>query len=381
MNHVAALIRRELEALFFSPIAYISLLVFVALNGFLFCFILQDYSSPNPPPTPPLHFFFDTGFFWITFWFIGPALTMRLFAEERKTGTFEALMTTPVSELEVVLGKFLAVMIFFCCMWSTTLVYVAMTVWASGTGEFPAGLTALTCLAVLSVVLLPVLSVLRGMSSSSAAGWCGLALQVALLPALLYLLVTVRSGWEGTMTWYQLAALGGVPLGVAIHALADGLTLRDGEDAWEGGTVDAPFALLRGSGLGVLVAAVLASFFLWTSWRLDIGPLLSGYLGTFLLGGVFLSMGTFMSTLTSNQIVAFLLACGASVMIYFLKFVEYLGVKGEALRSVAEYVSFIDHSQDFARGIIDLQNVVYYVSLTVFFLFLSVRAVESQRWR
>ena len=183
------------------------------------------------------------------------------------------------------------------------------------------------------------------------------------------------------MTWYQLAALGGVPLGVAIHALADGLTLRDGEDAWEGGTVEAPFALLRGSGLAVLVAAVLVSFFLWTSWRLDIGPVLSGYLGTFLLGGVFLSMGTFMSTLTSNQIVAFLLACGASVMIYFLKFVEYLGVKGEALRAVAEYVSFIDHSQDFARGIIDLQNVVYYVSLTVFFLFLSVRAVESQRWR
>lgn len=101
MQNALSIARRELRAYFYSPIAYIFLGVFLALGGimlfFLSGFFLQGRAT--------MRFYFDFAP-WL-FMFLGPAVTMRLIAEERKTRTLEVLLTLPVKDFEVVLGKFL----------------------------------------------------------------------------------------------------------------------------------------------------------------------------------------------------------------------------------------------------------------------------------
>lgn len=110
----------------------------------------------------------------------------------------------------------------------------------------------------------------------------------------------------------------------------------------------------------------------------DIGAILSGYLGIFLLGMACLSVGLFASTLSSNQIVS---AVVAGAILFALWFVS-LGAAflPEALGNIVNYLSFQFYYLDFLSGIINTHGIIYFLSITILFLFLAIRSIESSRW-
>lgn len=124
MSALMAILRRELQAYFLSPLAYVVLTVFLLVNGFVFWLIVSFLSDPRASFGAPLELFFgQTFFFWLVLLFVTPVLTMRLLSEERRSGAIEVLMTAPVTEIQVVLGKYLAALMFYACLWLPTVVY------------------------------------------------------------------------------------------------------------------------------------------------------------------------------------------------------------------------------------------------------------------
>ncbi len=110
----------------------------------------------------------------------------------------------------------------------------------------------------------------------------------------------------------------------------------------------------------------------------DMGPIATGYLGLFLLGGTSLAVGLFASSLTSNQLVAAMVAGGILFALWFIGMAADL--LPEALGEVISYLSLSYHFPDFMRGVIDTRGIIYYLSITVLFLFLAIRSLESSRW-
>ncbi len=110
----------------------------------------------------------------------------------------------------------------------------------------------------------------------------------------------------------------------------------------------------------------------------DIGPILSGYLGLFLLGSTALAVGLFASTLSSNQIMAAVVGGAILLAMWFLGVLASLLPASAA--SVISYFSPSNYHPDFVRGTIDTRGVVYYLSMTALFLFLAVRSLENSRW-
>jgi ABC-2 type transport system permease protein len=122
-----AVARRELKAYFYSPLAYIVLTFFLLVQGYYFSIIIAYLSDPRFPAGRPLELFFgQTIFTWLVLIFAGTFLTMRLISEELRSGTIETLMTAPVSEAQVVVGKYVAALTFYLFLWAPTLVYVAI---------------------------------------------------------------------------------------------------------------------------------------------------------------------------------------------------------------------------------------------------------------
>ncbi len=105
MKKLFAIVGREWRAYFLSPLAYVILTAYMFLNGMIFSRIVAFLSSPGAPRERFLSLMFTNTFFWIFTLFIVPILTMRLLAEERRSGTLEVLLTSPVSEGTVVVGK------------------------------------------------------------------------------------------------------------------------------------------------------------------------------------------------------------------------------------------------------------------------------------
>jgi ABC-2 type transport system permease protein len=117
MRHYFTILSHEIRALLYNPSTYIASVLFLLVMGFVFTGILDDYSR-SPQETPPAVVFFQL--FWIPVFFMVPLLTMKSFAEERRLGTLETLLTTPVSTAEVVLGKFSAAYLFYLALWGAT---------------------------------------------------------------------------------------------------------------------------------------------------------------------------------------------------------------------------------------------------------------------
>jgi ABC-2 type transport system permease protein len=113
--------------------------------------------------------------------------------------------------------------------------------------------------------------------------------------------------------------------------------------------------------------------------RVEWGPMLTGYLGLLLIGGTFLAVGLFISSLTENQIVAGFGTFG--VLLAFWVIGWGADSAGGTLRTVLQYLSVTDHMDTFTRGIIDTKDLVYYASAIVLALFLTLRSLESKRWR
>jgi ABC-2 type transport system permease protein len=244
------LTRRELASFFVSLTGYVIIAAAVFLMGLSFVVMLYDLQS-EPTLAPVTQLFFSTAFFWLILLLAGPVITMRLFALERYSGTFETLMTTPVSDLQVVLAKFTAAMLFYLLMW---------------------------------------------------------------LPLLGYLLV--------------------------LHYYANGRDVMD--------------------------------------WGLIGGA----FLGIFLLGGLFMSLGCFASSLTRSQIVAAMISFTLGFTLFLLSFLPgHLPMTAGWVGAALSYFALADHMNDFARGLVDTRYIMFYVSATVLFLFLTLRVVEGRRWK
>lgn len=113
--------------------------------------------------------------------------------------------------------------------------------------------------------------------------------------------------------------------------------------------------------------------------RLDWGLLASTYVGLFLLGGAFLSIGLFASTLNENQIVSAAIGFALLLIFWILGFAQQ--ASGSTAQQVLSSLSFASHFSNLSGGVIDTQDVLFFLSLAGFFLFLGVIALESRKWR
>jgi ABC-2 type transport system permease protein len=111
---------------------------------------------------------------------------------------------------------------------------------------------------------------------------------------------------------------------------------------------------------------------------IDLGPVASAYVGIILMGGYFVSVGTFASTLTKNQIVAAIATFGMLVPIFSMGLLDYL-VRNPKGREGLNYVNMWVHLEEFARGVVDTRRLIYYVSATAFFLFLATATLAAKK--
>ena len=123
----------------------------------------------------------------------------------------------------------------------------------------------------------------------------------------------------------------------------------------------------------------IAGIWLYASSRPEWKPVATGALGLFLLGACFLAMGTFVSTLTKNQIVAGILSFCLFLGMWTLGWGDD-PTAGPVMKAVA-YLGVTSHLEDLVKGVVDLKDVVFYLSVITFGLFLAHQSVESQRWR
>ncbi len=124
MGSLFTLWRRELASYFLTPVAYVVVIVFLLVTGFNFYLLVDLMSSERVSITEVMgQLFGSVLFFWPSFLLVIPILTMRVFAEEKRSGTIETLMTAPVTDTAVVLAKYFAALTFFLVMWLPTLSY------------------------------------------------------------------------------------------------------------------------------------------------------------------------------------------------------------------------------------------------------------------
>jgi ABC-2 type transport system permease protein len=117
VKHFFTILSHEIRMLLVSPSTYIAAFSFLGLMGFIFTTILEEYSKAQEA-VPPATAFFSLYFFPVIF--MVPLLTMKCLAEERRLGTIETLLTTPVTTTEVVLGKYAAAYLLYMCFWAST---------------------------------------------------------------------------------------------------------------------------------------------------------------------------------------------------------------------------------------------------------------------
>lgn len=120
---------RELRSYFFQPLAWVILTVLLLVNGFNFWLVLSLFNQAPAPFIELLRFFFSGLLFWLPLLVSIPLIAMRLLAEERQTGTLETALTAPVSEGQLVLGKYLAGLTFLAALFSPLALYIGLLDW------------------------------------------------------------------------------------------------------------------------------------------------------------------------------------------------------------------------------------------------------------
>jgi ABC-type transport system involved in multi-copper enzyme maturation permease subunit len=261
--------------------------------------------------------------FWLVFLFIPPLLTMRLFAEERSTGTLEVLMTAPLRDWQVVVSKYVACLGFYVLLWVPTLAYVPLL------------------LNLQQPVFKPAWTIYSYLFLGGLAGVL-IALLLAVLPF----------GSSGRV--------------LSLVLLVAGL-LCAGFGGWQHYHVDAErvFELPMGSDIktGPL-------------------PIVSAYLGLFLAGAMFLALGMLVSSLVRSQMVAALISLVLSLAFIVAGFWRPDMDTSTPLYQAIYFFSVPLHfSRDFTRGLVDSRHLILYGSVALFCLFLTVRSLESRRWR
>jgi ABC-2 type transport system permease protein len=180
---------------------------------------------------------------------------------------------------------------------------------------------------------------------------------------------------------------------VIILFLLPMVTMRTYAEEKRSGTIEllltsplTDFEIIMGKFLGVvgLYVALLAVTLVYVSFLFIYGdpewlPLVSGYLGLLLLGSCFISLGLFISSTTKNQMVA---GAATFVLALLLWIVDWMADgAGPTTASLLRYLSITQHFDDFGKGVIDTKHVIYYLSFISFGLFLTLKSVDSERWR
>jgi ABC-type transport system involved in multi-copper enzyme maturation permease subunit len=316
-----SLVKRELSAYFVSPIAYVVLFVFLTVTGRLFYLTLEQLTASGPRGAEyPMQLFFSNQWFWLIFLVIPPLLTMRLFAEERGSGTLEMLMTSPLRDWQVVLSKYAACFAFYAFLWLPTLAYLPVLIDLQTPTFHPVWTPySILFLAGLGAVLL----------------------------ALLSGLLRLGTGFRVVGLLLFLGGLACAVVGGVLH-----------------NRYDSPYLVEFPPG------------------GIDPWPVVSTYLGLALAGAMFLALGLLVSSLVRSQLVAFLLALALSLVFLAAGFWRPDLDTGSLVYRVIFFFSVPLHfSQDFNRGLIDTRHVVLYGSVALMCLFLTVRSLESRRWQ
>ncbi|MCP5516368.1 MAG: ABC transporter permease [Verrucomicrobiales bacterium] len=244
------LLRRELGGYLLSLTGYVIITAVAFLLGVGFTLVMLAYNGDSLT-VPLTELFHSTLFFWLILLVATPVITMRSFAQEHFSGTYETLMTCPVGDAQIVLAKYAAAFVFYVLMW------------------------------------LPLLACLQVVHRQTAGG--------------------------------------------------------------------APF---------------------------DWWPAASTGLGILLMGALYLAMGCLASALTRSQIVAAILSFAMGLTLFLLSFAKAgLGARAGWMADAASYLSMVEHMEDFVRGVVDTRRLVFYLSLSGLFLFLSVKVVEARRWK
>ena len=129
----------------------------------------------------------------------------------------------------------------------------------------------------------------------------------------------------------------------------------------------------------MLLLTAINFLFIFRYGHPDWKPLVIGYLGLLLQAGALLAIGTFISTLTKNQIIAGAATFGVCLLLWVLEWVS--GYETATWARVLAYMSVITHFESFAKGLLDAKDAIFYVTLIFFGLFLTARSMESLRWR
>jgi ABC-2 type transport system permease protein len=253
MTNILAIVRKEWNGYFASPIGYVVIGMYAVVFGYFYTvglswFMRQSMQGPQMGGGPMninqqmIRYVFLNS--TVIFLFVVPLITMRTYAEEKRSGTIELLMTSPITDFQIVMGKFLGAMSLYVAMLGLTLIHMAV---------------------------------------------------------------------------------------------------------------------------------------LFVYGNPELKPILSAYLGLLLLGGCFVSVGLFFSSLTRNQIVAGMFTFAVLLLLWVIDWVG--GFSGPYVERLTSYLSLTGHVEDFLRGIVDTQHIVYYLSFITFGLFLTAKAVDSERWR
>ena len=247
--------KKEMRLYFTSPVAYVVLTIFLVIAGWFFYNIFAFFtlasmqSAMNPAMAREMNVTDSVmrplvSNISVILLLLMPLVTMRLFSEERRSGTIELLLTYPVRDGAVLVGKYLAALALYALMLALTLLYPGIVVY---------------------------------------------------------------------------------------------------------------FA------------------------RLEWGPLVTGYAGLLLMGGTFIAVGIFASSLSENQIVASITTFGILLILWVIGWsADYVGgVWGKVL----QHLSLIEHNDNFAKGVLDTKDVIYYLNFIALALFLTLRSLEARRWK
>ena len=254
MRNVMAIAQKELKAYFSSPMAYVVIGFWALLYGYFYVAILNyfvdasqragQFGGPQAMNVNQILIRQLLQNVTILVLFIMPMVTARVYAEEKRSGTIELLLTSPLTDLEIIMGKFIGALLLYSVMLAVSLIHI-------------------------------------------------------------------------------------------------GLLFLYGSPEWK--------------------------------------PIVTSYLGLLLMGGSFIALGLFISSLTKNQVTAGMVTFAVFLLLWVITWIGETG--GPTVSAVTNYLSIVNHFDDFAKGVVDTTHVIYYMSFITFSLFLTLRSVDSERWR
>jgi ABC-2 type transport system permease protein len=254
MTNILAIAQKELRSYFASPIAYIVIGIWALLYGYFYASLLAYFvrqsmqmsqfggAQPVNVNEQMIRLLFQN--VTILVLFLMPGITMRTYSEEKRSGTIELLLTSPVTDMQIILGKFFGALALYAAMLAVTLIHI------------------------------------------------------------------------GILFWF-------------------------GNPEWK--------------------------------------PIATTYLGLLLFGGCFISVGLLISSLTKNQIIAFVASLGVFLLLWIIDWMATFS--GPTISAILTYLSIIGHLEDFTKGVLDTTHLIYYFSFITFGLFLTAKSVDTERWR